>query len=713
MSSDQSNTTLTIAYSDRFSTLMLWWKAIFLVPIWGLLLLPFLGSLVSLGGSMALSTTFFVVLFLCLRYFIEDTLKRRLKIQDGKITHGFKQADLKDLLSVGTDYSDEEVVPKKIILTFKSGKSFNLKISRIDFTDYQKLLKHLSKNYPQVQIDPVLHLLVSNKEKARKILVDDGDRFIIEYNSQNLLKNLWRTFLDTAAPWLRFGPILAAVVTSPCWLGAIGGALTMAINWGDTRSEFYKASNELNSIASSQVSRIFSSVGDAGMSMLNFFSHPAIATISLLAIILLVLQALRISLRPNALVITKEGLKLTTSLAGNTIFSETLHWSDVERAALATADNGTSRINFSKKNGKTFSLNLSSISQQNRPRLTRALERFAPNCSIEATLSEAMLQRRDRSYTELWLQSLSTPPERNSLEPLKPGHELQHGQYRVLKRLAVGGQGTAYLCHDIANKCDVVLKETSVPAFADRQVKELALKRFEQEAKMLEAIDCPQIVELKDYFFEDHRGYLVLEHIEGENLRRHVEHNGPLKEEELRDILAQMLTILQYLHSRSIIHRDFTPDNLILTFSGRLKLIDFNVAQSTQVGTTGTIAGKHAYLPPEQFRGKATLQSDIYALGATMQYLLTGKDPEAISESSPLAGGLTVSQELDEIIRLCTKVDVGKRAQSVQAIAAMLNITLPEDESLVIKLDETHSSEGEPAAVGEKIQIKTKEVLEA
>ncbi|HMY05291.1 MAG TPA: hypothetical protein PKA48_18135, partial [Candidatus Obscuribacter sp.] len=230
MSSDQSNTTLTIAYSDRFSTLMLWWKAIFLVPIWGLLLLPFLGSLVSLGGSMALSTTFFVVLFLCLRYFIEDTLKRRLKIQDGKITHGFKQADLKDLLSVGTDYSDEEVVPKKIILTFKSGKSFNLKISRIDFTDYQKLLKHLSKNYPQVQIDPVLHLLVSNKEKARKILVDDGDRFIIEYNSQNLLKNLWRTFLDTAAPWLRFGPILAAVVTSPCWLGAIGGALTMAIN---------------------------------------------------------------------------------------------------------------------------------------------------------------------------------------------------------------------------------------------------------------------------------------------------------------------------------------------------------------------------------------------------------------------------------------------------------------------------------------------------
>ncbi len=672
MSSDQNNTTLTIAYSDRFSTLMLWWKAIFLVPIWGLLLLPFLGSLVSLGGSMALSTTYFVVLFLCLRYFIEDTLKRRLKIQGSQITHGFKQADLKDLLSVGTDYSDEEVVPKKIILTFKNGKSFNLKISRIDFSDYQKLLSHLSKNYPQVQIDPVLHLLVSNKQKARKILVDDGDRFIIEYNSQNLLKNLWRTFLDTAAPWLRFGPILAAVVTSPCWLSAIGGALTMAINWGDTRSEFNKASNELNSIISNQVSHIFSSVGEAGMSMLNFFSHPAIATLSLLTIIFLVLQALRIALRPNALIITKEGLKLTTSVAGNTIFSETLHWSDVERAALSTADNGTTRIDFTKKDGKVFSLNLSSISQQNRPRLTRALERFAPNCSIEASLSEAMLQRRDRSYTELWLQSLSTPPERNSLEPLKPGHELQNGQYRVLKRLAVGGQGTAYLCHDVANKCDVVLKETAVPAFADRQVKELALKRFEQEAKMLEAIDCPQIVELKDYFFEDHRGYLVLEHIEGENLRRHIENRGPLTEEELRDILAQMLTILQYLHCRSIIHRDFTPDNLILTRSGRLKLIDFNVAQSTQVGTTGTIAGKHAYLPPEQFRGKAALQSDIYALGCTLFFLLTGQEPEALSTSDPREHVPDLGKELAEIVISCTQMESKDRYQSAAQLMPVL-----------------------------------------
>ncbi len=95
--------------------------------------------------------------------------------------------------------------------------------------------------------------------------------------------------------------------------------------------------------------------------------------------------------------------------------------------------------------------------------------------------------------------------------------------------------------------------------------------------------------------------------------------------------------LLDLLHANSIVHRDFTPDNLILNSKGQLKLIDFNVAQQIQEGSTGTIVGKHAYVPPEQFRGKATSQSDLYAFGATMFYLLTGKDPEPISQSIPSA----------------------------------------------------------------------------
>jgi len=283
-----------------------------------------------------------------------------------------------------------------------------------------------------------------------------------------------------------------------------------------------------------------------------------------------------------------------------------------------------------------------------------------------------MMPRHEHSYTELWLQSLSTPPERNSLQALAPGQRLQHDQFVVVKRLGVGGQGTAYLCKDELNKTEVVLKETVVPVYADRVIKEQTLKRFEHEAKILQSLDCDGIVKLVDYFFEDHRGYLVLEHVDAKNLRQIVEEKGALPEKQVQDLARQMCDILGYLHERKIIHRDFTPDNLMLHANGQLKLIDFNVAQLQQVGTTGTIAGKHAYLPPEQFRGKATLQSDIYAMGATLQYLLTGADPEPISQSSPLESKVSVSEELDQLIRDCTATDCAKRTLSVQDAGAQL-----------------------------------------
>ncbi len=135
---------------------------------------------------------------------------------------------------------------------------------------------------------------------------------------------------------------------------------------------------------------------------------------------------------------------------------------------------------------------------------------------------------------------------------------------------------------------------------------------------MLKSINDDGIVKLIDYFIEDHRAYLVLEHIDGCTLRELILRDGPLSEDKAYDLALQMCRLLNVLHSNSIIHRDFTPDNLMLNSKGILKLIDFNVAQEIRDGSTGTVVGKHAYLPPEQFRGKATSQSDLYAFGATM-----------------------------------------------------------------------------------------------
>src|SRR5262249_34843353 len=129
------------------------------------------------------------------------------------------------------------------------------------------------------------------------------------------------------------------------------------------------------------------------------------------------------------------------------------------------------------------------------------------------------------------------------------------------------------------------------------------------------------------------------------------------------------------LHGLSppVVHRDFTPDNLILNVDGTLKLIDFNVArQSVESTTSGTVVGKHAYLPPEQFRGMPETQSDIYAMGATLHFLLTGADPEPISVSHPRQICSDVSEELNAVVEKSTALDLQKRYQSVAELKADL-----------------------------------------
>src|SRR5207253_2527019 len=122
-----------------------------------------------------------------------------------------------------------------------------------------------------------------------------------------------------------------------------------------------------------------------------------------------------------------------------------------------------------------------------------------------------------------------------------------------------------------------------------------------------------------------------------------------------------------------ILHRDLTPDNIVAGEDGQLRLIDFGAAREFLDGITGTMIGKHCYVPPEQLRGEATTISDIYSFGGTLYFLLTGRDPAALSQSSP-AKTVDCSEELDLLIRDCTQFDQDKRPQSFEAILKRLNL---------------------------------------
>jgi serine/threonine-protein kinase len=382
---------------------------------------------------------------------------------------------------------------------------------------------------------------------------------------------------------------------------------------------------------------------------------------------------------PTHISLTREGITLiwcsTRSL------KKFLPWWMVERVDLFWPEGKTSaqecHIKFKDKRGSyPISLKLGAITKErDRNKILTAIQTWAPDAHKDSQLLEVLTPAQDHSYTELWLQALSAPPKRERLAPLTESTTLFDGRYRVAHSLGVGGQGTAYLATDLTEDSEVVLKEFILPVYVDTNVLRQSLERMQNEAAILRKLDNPRIVRLNNFFVEDHRGYLVLERINGESLQQLVTREGRLPEKTVVGLAVQMCEILDYLHGLepAVIHRDFTPDNLILDKDGTLKLVDFNVAQQTESTTTGTVVGKHSYISPEQFRGRPTPQSDIYAMGATLFYLLTGESPEPIKVSHPKEKRAQVSEGLDLIVAHATAFNTELRYASVSELKEELD----------------------------------------
>lgn len=307
-----------------------------------------------------------------------------------------------------------------------------------------------------------------------------------------------------------------------------------------------------------------------------------------------------------------------------------------------------------------------------------------------------------QSYTEIWLRELAAAPKRDKLTPLAPGLHLQDGAYTIQEKLGMGGQGTVYLARSDKLPADanlVALKEFMLPVFPDPKVRMKAAERFQVEAEMLARLQHPQIVRFYDLFIEDHRAYLVMERAQGENLKALVQKNGKLSEREVARLAWQMCGILKFLHSNDppITHRDFTPDNLILNDEGMLKLIDFSVARQVETNVTGSVVGKPNYMAPEQFRGKPIPKSDLYSLGATMYYLLTGEEPEAI-QTAELAS--QYSESMRAIVARATAIEAEGRFDSAETMAAEL------ETFLVKHHDQTESLDGDVIKLSPEKQLE-------
>jgi tRNA A-37 threonylcarbamoyl transferase component Bud32 len=310
-------------------------------------------------------------------------------------------------------------------------------------------------------------------------------------------------------------------------------------------------------------------------------------------------------------------------------------------------------------------LELKHLNASQRSQLFAAIDRWARTKTISNELA-VLIQNTPKSletghapqsFTRTWEDDLKSHLNATIYVPLDVGQKIT--QYTISKHLASGGQATTYLATDKNGKT-VVLKEYVLPHETEVGARGQVTEMFKREYQLLKQCEHPRIAKVCDQFTDGDRNYLVLEHITGDNARKRIQLYGVLPDNEVISIALQLADILAYLHTATppILHRDLSPDNMIIDATMTVFLIDFGAANELLSNATGTAIGKQAYVAPEQFKGKACEASDVYSLGCCMYYLLTAKDPSPLSVSHPRLLNPAVKPELDDLIARCTAQDL-------------------------------------------------------
>lgn len=253
------------------------------------------------------------------------------------------------------------------------------------------------------------------------------------------------------------------------------------------------------------------------------------------------------------------------------------------------------------------------------------------------------------------------------------------GRYRIIKQIGRGGMADVYLAKDlILDGEEVAVKVLRT----NYQTDPIAVARFQREARAMADLDHPHIVRITDIGEEDGQQYLAMEYVAGLDLKRYIKEHYPLSNEEAVRIMGQILLAMRLAHAKGIIHRDLKPQNILLTPDGTAKVTDFGIAVAfaeTSLTQTNSMLGSVHYLSPEQARGsKATIQSDIYAMGIIFFEMLTGHIPydgdSAVTIAlqhfqkplpSVIAENPSVPQSLENVVIKATAKKLTDRYQTV------------------------------------------------
>ena len=304
-----------------------------------------------------------------------------------------------------------------------------------------------------------------------------------------------------------------------------------------------------------------------------------------------------------------------------------------------------------------------------------------------------MITINNQNYCEYCFQRLAGQycpiciPKQNPVGTLAVG-EVLAGRYIVGKILGKGGFGRTYLCLDTATNTRVAIKEYFPETLAHRDAGQKIVrpkqdpalykkgeKKFYKEASLLARLkDIPGVVKVESFFMENNTAYFVMEYLVGNDLRNYFQKDPHPNENLIIYIGIEVLKSLRSLHQKSVLHRDIAPDNIFMCENGIPKLIDFGASRVT-IGTISnslSVILKPGFAPFEQYqtKGKQGPWTDIYALGATMYYLLKKRmPPDAVSRfNSDTIDFSGISPYLGRILAKMMAIRVEDRYKSADEV---------------------------------------------
>ncbi|MBF2098883.1 MAG: serine/threonine protein kinase [Gloeomargaritaceae cyanobacterium C42_A2020_066] len=264
---------------------------------------------------------------------------------------------------------------------------------------------------------------------------------------------------------------------------------------------------------------------------------------------------------------------------------------------------------------------------------------------------------------------------------------LLKNRYRALQPLGRGSFGRTYLARDesLPSRPFCVVKAFH-PQAQEPDLLAKAVELFEQEAIQLDRLGGhPRIPELLAYFSLDQRQYLVQKYVDGAHLSEELQQQGCFDEAKIRQLLLDILPVLDYIHTENVIHRDIKPKNIIRQRGDQsLYLVDFGAAKYVRESglfRTGTVIGSGGFSAPEQMMGRAVFASDLYGLGTTCLYLLTGVAPAKLFDvranawvwrtalRQPLSEGLL--QVLDRLVQRLPGQRYATAHEALEAVQAL------------------------------------------